>query len=62
MAERGKGASNGRSCVGRRGVTSLQGSDFSHQHSCWQKAHLSALLISIEIVSGVLWGGGGSLL
>ena len=27
-----------------------------------QKAHLSALLISIEIVSGVLWGGGGSLL
>lgn len=39
--------------VGRRDVRSVRGSDFSHQHNCWQSAHLSAPLISTEIVSGV---------
>lgn len=43
-------------------MTSTRESDFSHQHSCWQRTRLSALLISTEIVSGVPWGGSSSLL
>lgn len=43
--------------VSRRGVTSTKGRDFSHQHSCWQKGHLSVPLVSIGIVSWMLWGG-----